>query len=122
MGRLTAEQINTAHTEFTFNEEEIYFEELDGDVLVRELAAGRRAKLLKGLLDEDGNVKDVMEFQCRMFAAALIDPALKTEEVRRFLPNWPASKADKVLDVAGKLGGDRKEEAAKREAEFLEAD
>jgi len=122
MPRLTPEQINAAHESFTFKEQEVEFEELGGDVLVRELAAGRRAKLLKGLLDEDGNVSDVMEFQCRMFAAACIDPQLATKEVRKFLPKWPASKADKVLDVAGKLGGDKKEEAAKREAEFHETD
>jgi hypothetical protein len=118
MPRLTAEQINAAHETFTFKEEEAVIEELGGDILVKELAAGARAKLLKGLLDEDGNVSDVMEFQCRMFAAAVIDPRLKTSEVRRFLPKWPASKADLVLDVAGKLGGDKKEEQAKREAEF----
>lgn len=122
MSRLTAEQLNAAHETFTFKEAEVDYEELGGSILVRELAAGRRAKLLKGLLDEDGQVKDVMEFQCRMFSAATIEPELKTTEVRKFLPKWPASKADKVLDVAGKLGGDKKEEAAKREAEFHESD
>src|ERR1700742_2578180 len=110
MPRLTPEQLNSSPTVFSFKEEEVTIEELGGDVLVKELAAGRRAKLLKGLLDGDGNVADVMEFQCRMFAAACIDPQMKTEEVRKFLPKWPASKADLVLDVAGKLGGNKKEE------------
>jgi hypothetical protein len=118
VGRITAEQLNESASVFTFKEEEVTIEELGGTILVRELAAGRRAKLLKGLLDEDGNVRDVMEFQCRMFAAACIDPQMKTAEVRKFLPNWPSSKADLVLDVAGKLGGNKKEEEAKREAEF----
>lgn len=122
MPRLTPEQINAAHETFSFREEEVEYEELGGDVLVRELEAGRRAKLLKGLLDEDGNVGDVMEFQCRMFAHAVREPNLSVKEVRKFLPKWPASKVDKVLDVAGKLGGDKKEEAAKREAEFHDSE
>ena len=122
MSRLTEEQIYAAHETFTFREEEIEFEELGGDLLVRELAAGRRAKLLKGLLDDSGNVSDVMEFQCRMFAAACIEPNLTTKALRRTLPKWPASKIDQVLDVAGKLGGDKKEEQAKREAEFHDSD
>lgn len=118
MARLTAEQLNASAASFTFKEKEVEIEELGGDILVRELPAGRRAKLLKGLLDSDGNVSDAMEFQCRMFAAACVEPQMKTAEVRKFLPKWPSSKADLVLDIAGKLGGDKDKEAAKIEAEF----
>jgi hypothetical protein len=117
--RLTAEQLNeSADRDFTLKEEEVEIPQLGGTVLLRELTTGRRAKLLKGITDENGNVSDAMEFQNRLVAAALIEPAVKTAEVRRWLHKWPATEADKILDAVGRLGGDKKKEEANAEAEF----
>ncbi len=123
MPRLTPEQLaESADRSFTLKEEDVELEQLGGTVLLRELTTGRRAKLLKGITDENGNVSDAMEFQCRLFAAACIEPPIATKEVRRFLPKWPATEADRVLDAIGRLGGDKKKEAADAEAEFQETD
>lgn len=123
MARLTAEQLNaSADKEFTFKEEEVELEQLDGTVLLRELSVNRRSKLLKGITDENGNVSDVQEFQVRMFAASCVDPGLKTAEVRKFLPKWPATEADKVFGAIGRISPDSDKEAANAEAEFQESD
>jgi hypothetical protein len=123
MGRLTAEQLNASKDhDFTFKEEEVEIDQLDGAVLLKELTVSRRSKLLKGITDENGNVSDVQEFQVRMFAASCIDPALKTAEVRKFLPKWPATEADKVFGAIGRVSPDSDKEAANAEAEFQESD
>jgi len=123
VGRLTAEELNaTAEKEFTFKEEEVELPQVGGEILLRELTVGRRAKLLKGITDENGNVDDVLEFQTRMFAAACIDPQLSTKEVRRFLSKWPATECDAVFDAIGRIGGDSKKLSGNAEAEFQEAD
>lgn len=124
MSRLTAEQLNaSASHDFQLKEEEVEIPQLGGTVLLRELTTSRRAKLLKGITDENGNVSDVQEFQCRLTAAALVEPAgIKTAEVRKWLPKWPATEADKILDAVNRLGGDKKKEAANAEAEFHETD
>lgn len=123
MPRLTADQLNeSASHDFQLKEEEVEIPQLNGSVLLRELTSGRRAKLLKGITDENGNVSDVQEFQNRLAAASLIDPVVKTAEVRKWLHKWPATEADKILDAINRLGGDKKKEAADAEAEFHEAD
>jgi hypothetical protein len=117
--RLTAEQLNaSAELDFQLKEEEVEIPQLGGSVLLRELTSGRRAKLMKGITDENGNINDVMEFQNRLAAASLIDPVVKTAEVRKWLHKWPATEADKILDAVNRLGGDKKKEAANAEAEF----
>jgi hypothetical protein len=121
MPRLTAEQLNASAThDFTLKEEEVEIPQLGGTVLLRELTSGRRARLLKGITDENGNVSDVQEFQNRLAAASLIDPQVETKEVRRWLHKWPATEADRIMDAVGRLGGDKKKEAANAEAEFQE--
>lgn len=126
MARLTADQLNAtaenAEETFDFKEEEVEIPELGGTILLRELPVGRRSKLLKGITDENGNVSDVAEFQTRLLAASCIDPVLKTAEVRKWLPKWPSTTADRALDAIGRLGGDKKKEAANAEAEFQETD
>jgi hypothetical protein len=126
VARLTAEQLNASKDhEWDFDEEEVEIEELGGSILLREMDVHRQGRLLNGLTDKDGNVKDVEEMQVRLFGAACVDPPITTKEVRKFLGKWPASEAKKVMDAINKLGGpelDVEEEEDSAESEFPESD
>ena len=123
MSRLTAEQLNaSADHDFDFREEEVEVPQLGGTILLRELTVKRRSQLLTGLLDENGNVKDVAEMNIRMFAASCIEPAIGSREARKFIPKWPATVYDTAMEPLKRLGGDAGEEVSKAETEFPEAD
>lgn len=123
MSRLSAEQLNaSADHDFDFLEEEVEVPQLGGSILLRELTVKRRSKLLTGLLDENGNVKDVAEMNVRMFAASCIEPKISEREARKFIPKWPATVYDAAMEPLKRLGGDASEEVSKAEAEFPESD
>lgn len=122
MARLTAEQLNASAThEFGFNEEEVEIPQLGGTILLRELTVSRRSKLLSGLLDENGNVKDVAEMNVRMFAASCVEPQVSAREARKFIPKWPATVYDAAMEPLKRLGADAGEEASTAEVEFPDA-
>lgn len=110
--------------EFDFGEETVDVDTKNGalKLRIRELTVGRRSKLLTGLTDENGNVKDVQEMQCRMFAAACVEPALTVKQTRRFLSKWPASQCDVVIEAQQRLGNDAPKEASAADADFQESD
>jgi hypothetical protein len=123
MARLTAEQLNaSAEHDFDFREEEVDVPQLGGSILLRELDVKRRSKLLNGLLDENGNVKDVAEMNVRMFAASCVDPPVGSREARKFIPKWPATVYDAAMEPLKRLGGDAGEEVSKAETEFPDTD
>lgn len=124
MARLTAEELNASKDHnWDFDESEVEIPQLGGSVLLREMTVKRQAKLLRGLIDGENKVTDVEEMQIRLFAAGCIEPKISENEVRKFLPSWPVTEADRVLKVMNKLGAPeaKEEEEAAAEAEFPEA-
>lgn len=126
MGRLTAEQLNASKDhEWEFDEEEVDIEPLGGSILLREMTVHKQGRLMNGLQDANGNIKDIEEMQVRLFAHSCVEPRISRNEVSKFLGSWPASEAKKVLDAINKLGGpelDVKEEEDSAESEFPESD
>lgn len=108
------------NAEFDFGEETVEVETKNRTLRLklRELTVGRRSKLLTGLTDENGNVTDMQEFQCRMFAAACVEPNVSVRQTRKFLTSWPASACDVVLEAQGRLGNDAPKEASETEDTF----
>lgn len=80
----------------TFAEEDV---ELSiGTVRVRGLS---RAEVLR----YQGSVRDAVEFEVQLLAAALVDPALTVDEVRELLDKIPAGVLEPLTDVIKRLSG-----------------
>jgi hypothetical protein len=94
--RLTREQVTGA--KLALQEDEVDLPELGGTILVRQLSAGMRTRLLEGIVDTDtGDILDLALFQARLFGASVIDPDLSEEEAVALLDEWPAAVWDRVM-------------------------
>lgn len=107
MARLTKEQLLGARFEFV--EREVTVAGF-GELLVRRLSAGRRARMMDGIaIDGDGNVTDFGEMQARMFSAMVVDPEVTVAEARELQEAWPTEEWDKVINAGQKLSGEPEE-------------
>lgn len=110
-----------------FNEHEVEIPELgDGVVLLRQLSAGKQARLLNGLLGGDSEIKDLRELQARMFAASAVDPKVKVGEARALSEMWPPQAWNRVMDAINELSPNSRKVAEEVERaaadEFQDAD
>lgn len=123
MARLTVEDLNQ---QIALAEKEVEIPELGGSVLVRALTAGRQAALLNGLLDSEGQVRDLREMNARLFSAAVIEPKVDVKQARLLSDRWPGPVWQRVMDVVNELNPTSKklseEVEAAAAAEFPPAD
>jgi hypothetical protein len=120
MGKLSKDQ--ALHISgVSFRETTVEFPELGGDVDLRQLSAGKRAKLLNGLIDAEGSLSDVAHYQARLISATCVDPRFTVQEARELMDEWPATLFDRLLEAVNGLSGEPEEVKAAAAGEFREA-
>lgn len=109
MGRLTKEQVTQAVLEFREEEVEIPEIQPGGTLLIRQLSVRKRTSLVKGIVDNEGNVTDLEEMQARMFSASVVDPKFTRDEAKALMGGWPAAVWDRVTAKVDELSPAPKE-------------
>lgn len=114
--------VNDLQQRLGFEEREIELPELGGSILVRGLSAGKRSRLLNGLMDDNGQIRDYAEMAARQFAAAVVDPKVTVVEARMIQEMWPREVWDRVIDVLNDMNPQPQEVVRVAADEFPPAD
>jgi hypothetical protein len=105
-----------------FAEARVNLPEIGKAVIVRSLSAHKRAMLMNGLLDNDGNVRSIPELQARMFAASVVNPVVSVEDARELARTWPAPVWDRVTAKVDELSPKPQEVRRAAAREFPDAE
>ena len=105
-----------------FAEATVPVPELGIAVLIRSLSAHKRAKLMNGLIDNEGAVRSIPELQARMFAASVVAPDVSVEQARELAHTWPAPVWDRVSNKVDELSPRPKEARAGAARAFPDPD
>lgn len=115
-GPLSKEALADA-SRFQFVTDKVDLPEIGGFLVLKTLSVKERDGL-PDLVDKDGNPDVSIPKLAAIFATAVSDPDVTQEEAEAFLPGWPATALDKVIEKFGELVGVGEDEAAKAAGAF----
>jgi hypothetical protein len=106
MKRLTKAQLGD-RGRFTFKQEEVQLEELDGSVIVRAPSVGQRQALSEKLPDNEDDWN--LDHTAELFALIVVDPDVSADEAKEFLADWPGTALDAITKTFARLVGTKEE-------------